>query len=192
MRGDLGGSSTALGARRALRLSSLDLYHAWTFIWCAWFAAVLCHPPSKKPHIGRSVKPPPDASQPASQPASPTPQLAQRVQFGYVCYERHTRYERYTACTYVLMRGGLNGVVGRSGSKFTGPGRGVGKRWNDSLPTHFDSVSTHFVRLRLAHPVRLALGKIFRQFPEQSASVGCKESFPEIWGNLPDHKRLTT
>eukprot|EP00966_Prymnesium_polylepis_P221916 5134061-Prymnesium_polylepis.1 len=26
----------------------------------------------------------------------------------------------------------------------------------------------------------------------QSASVGHKESFPEIWGNLPAHKRLTT
>ena len=28
------------------------------------------------------------------------------------------------------------------------------KRRNDSLPTHFDSVSTHFVRPRLADPVR--------------------------------------
>eukprot|EP00966_Prymnesium_polylepis_P070071 1629221-Prymnesium_polylepis.1 len=43
VRGDLGGSSVAPGARRALSLSSLDLYYAWTFAWYAWFAAVLRH-----------------------------------------------------------------------------------------------------------------------------------------------------
>eukprot|EP00966_Prymnesium_polylepis_P053484 1236747-Prymnesium_polylepis.2 len=46
LRGDLGGSSTALGARRTLFLSSLDFYHAWTCIWYACFAAVLRHPPA--------------------------------------------------------------------------------------------------------------------------------------------------
>eukprot|EP00966_Prymnesium_polylepis_P261512 6040499-Prymnesium_polylepis.2 len=30
-----------------------------------------------------------------------------------------------------------------------------------------------------------ALSEIFPQFSEQSASVGLKEDFPEIWGNLP-------
>eukprot|EP00966_Prymnesium_polylepis_P179761 4162125-Prymnesium_polylepis.1 len=48
------------------------------------------------------------------------------------------------------------GVVGRSGSKLLDPvtRKLVEKRRNDSLTTRFDSVSTHFVRPRLAHPVR--------------------------------------
>jgi len=54
VRGDLGGSSVAPRARRALFLSSLDLHYAWTFVWYAWFAAVLRHAASVRKNETKS------------------------------------------------------------------------------------------------------------------------------------------